>query len=59
MKQNSELFNFALDVSLAQLQSAGIPPTRQMQNPERARAAIQEAEDVLKNTGMDGDYGIS
>ncbi len=59
MKQNSELFNFALDLSLAQLQSAGIPTTRQMQNPELAKAAIQEAEEVLKNAGMDGDYGIS
>ena len=59
MKQNSDLFNFALDLSLAQLQSAGISTTRQMQNPERALAAIQEAKDVLKNVGMDGDYGIS
>ena len=59
MKQNSDLFNFALDLSLAQLQSAGIPTTRQMQNPELAKAAIQEAEEVLKNAGMDGDYGIS
>ena len=59
MNQKSDLFNFALDLSLAQLQSAGIPTTRQMQNPELAKAAIQEAEEVLKNTGMDGDYGIS
>ena len=59
MNQKSELFNFALDLSLAQLQSAGIPTTRQMQNPELAKAAIQEAEEVLKNAGMDGDYGIS
>lgn len=59
MNQNRELFNFALDLSLAQLQSAGIPITRQIQNPERAKSAIQDAEEVLKNAGMDGDYGIS
>ena len=59
MNQKSDLFNFALDLSLAQLQSAGIPTTRQMTNSERAKVAIQEAEDVLKNAGMDGDYGIS
>ena len=59
MNQKSELFNFALDLSLAQLQSAGILTTRQMQNPERALVALQDAEDVLKNAGMDGDYGIS
>ena len=48
MNQKSELFNFALDLSLAQLQSAGIPTTRQMQNPERTLAALQEAEEILR-----------